>query len=78
MEAAYAVDGIHRRPITDYARPIEETALFCGLNWLEPLVVHGAQGIADTALAEQARRLRLRREAWRMEKVGADGTASAP
>ena len=61
---AYGATGIHERPFDDFARPIEETARFCRMNWLEPFIVHGAHEIGEAELAAHALRLRERLQAW--------------
>ena len=42
----YTPGGAHGRPFADFVAPIEHTARFCGMHWLEPYVVHG--GHANT------------------------------
>ena len=37
----YTPGGVHGRPFADFVAPIEHTARFCGMHWLEPHVVHG-------------------------------------
>jgi glutathione-regulated potassium-efflux system ancillary protein KefF len=37
----YAPGGAHGRPFADFVPPIEHTARFCGMHWLEPYAVHG-------------------------------------
>jgi len=61
---AFSPDGRHGRPFADFVAPVEQTARFCGMNWLEPFVVHGAHLISDEALSATAARLRERLEAW--------------
>ncbi len=61
---AYSPAGRHHRPFADFAPPVEGIARYCGMNWLEPFVVHGAHAIPDVALAAQAHALRARLEAW--------------
>ena len=61
---AYSAAGMHRRPFADFTRPIEETAVFCGMNWQSPCILHGANEIDGAALAAQALQLRQRLEAW--------------
>lgn len=76
---AYSATGIHHRPFADFMRPIEQTALFCGLNWLTPCIVHGSQEIDDATLAAHAAQLRQQFDAWlAMRTVGAGDTGSAP
>jgi glutathione-regulated potassium-efflux system ancillary protein KefF len=74
----YSPSGIHERPFVDFARPIEETARFCRMNWLEPDILHGAHDIDQAALAGHATNLRARLEHWLASKVGAGGTVTGP
>jgi glutathione-regulated potassium-efflux system ancillary protein KefF len=74
----YSPTGIHERPFADFTRPIEETARFCQMNWLEPFILHGAHELAETALAAHGQALRERLEAWLALKVGARRTATGP
>ncbi len=74
----YSPTGIHERPFADFTRPIEETARFCKMNWLEPFILHGAHELAEAALAAQGQALRERLEAWLALKVGAGSTATGP
>ena len=70
---AYAATGIHERPFGEFSRPIEETARFCRMIWLEPFIVHGAHEIDEVELAAHALRLRERLQAWlaaRDERAG--------
>jgi glutathione-regulated potassium-efflux system ancillary protein KefF len=62
-EADYAPDGPHERPFESFVAPIEQTARFCGMSFLPPLVVRGAHRIDDAALAATARGYRARLEA---------------
>lgn len=39
---AYASDGPHGHPFDAFVAPVRQTALFCGMRWEEPLVVHDA------------------------------------
>jgi glutathione-regulated potassium-efflux system ancillary protein KefF len=61
---AYSPAGVHRRAFGDFARPIEETAVFCGMNWQPPFILHGAHDIDAAALTMQAHQLKQRLEAW--------------
>lgn len=60
----YSSEGIHQRPFVDFTRPIEETALFCGMNWLTPCIVHGAHDIEASQQATIGLQLRERLKAW--------------
>jgi glutathione-regulated potassium-efflux system ancillary protein KefF len=57
---AYTPQGIHQRPFADFVAPIEQTARFCQMHWLPPLVIHGAHAISDDVLATHAADLRAR------------------
>jgi glutathione-regulated potassium-efflux system ancillary protein KefF len=75
----YAAGGIHRRPFVEFSRPVEETALFCGMNWQEPFILHGANEIDDAGLAAGAALLRERLEGWLAAHAGAaDNTNGRP
>ena len=56
-EAAYAPGGRHGHPFATFAPVVEQTARFCGMNWLEPFVLYGAHAISDAQLQEAAARL---------------------
>ena len=56
---AYAPDGPHGHPFEVFVAPMRQTARFCGMEWLEPIVVHDAH--ADQAqVANCGRRYRDR------------------
>jgi glutathione-regulated potassium-efflux system ancillary protein KefF len=61
-EAAYSPEGRHHHPIDVYVPPVEQTARYCGMNWLDPFVVHGAHLVDDAALDARALALRQRLE----------------
>lgn len=70
---AYSAAGIHERSFADFTPPLEETARFCGMNWLAPFIVHGAHDIDGEELSGQARQLRQRLEAWLVAHAGKAG-----
>ncbi len=39
-EQEYTAQGSHTRPVTDFIAPIEGTAQYCGMQWLQPFIVH--------------------------------------
>jgi putative NADPH-quinone reductase len=41
----YGPEGIHHYAFADLIRPIEQTARFCGMNFLPPLVLHGGHSL---------------------------------
>jgi glutathione-regulated potassium-efflux system ancillary protein KefF len=57
---AYADTGVHQHPFDAFVPPLRQTARFCGMNWLEPVVVHGAHLVGAAELATQAQRYRAR------------------
>jgi glutathione-regulated potassium-efflux system ancillary protein KefF len=67
----YAAGNIHRRPFVEFSRPVEGAALFCGMNWQEPFILHGVNEIDDAGLAAAAAQLRERLEAWLAAHAGA-------
>ena len=61
-EEAYRPGGLHGRPFADFLAPFEQTAAQCGMDWIAPLVMHGAAQAGEPAVeahvTEFARRLR--------------------
>jgi glutathione-regulated potassium-efflux system ancillary protein KefF len=70
---AYSSAGIHERAFAEFVPPLEETARFCGMNWLAPFIVHGAHDIDGEELTGQARQLHDRLEAWLAAHAGKAG-----
>lgn len=70
-EAAFTAAGRHHGTFAGFAAPVEATARYCGLGWLEPHVVLGAHVIEAAALERAARAFRGRLEAWRASRAGA-------
>ena len=62
-EEAYSAAGRHARPFSDYVPAVEQTARYCGLDWQQPFVLHGAHILDDVALEARAAELRDRVEA---------------
>lgn len=73
---AYSAGGFHQRPFAEFTRPVEATAIFCGMNWLAPCVLHGANDVGEVALAAHARQLQQRLEAWLADHAANAGSAS--
>ena len=63
-ERAYTPQGRHEHPFAAFAPVVEQTARYCGMNWLDPFVVHGAHEVAPEALRDAGARLRTRLESW--------------
>jgi len=47
---AYRPGGLHGRPFADFMPPFEQTAALCGMDWIEPLVIHGAMQLDAAAI----------------------------
>jgi glutathione-regulated potassium-efflux system ancillary protein KefF len=62
---AYSSGGRHERPFAEFVAPVEQTARYCGMTWLEPFTVHGVNTLDDAALAAEGDRLRARLASWR-------------
>ena len=56
----YAGDGVHGHRFDTFGAAVRQTALFCGMTWLEPLVVHAANGLDDETLHAWGERYRER------------------
>jgi glutathione-regulated potassium-efflux system ancillary protein KefF len=59
-DEAYRPEGMHGRPFEEYLPVVEQTAVFCGMRWEEPLIVKGAHRVTDAELDELARLYRRR------------------
>lgn len=57
-EAAYTAAGHHRFTMAELLRPLEATAHLCGLEFMEPLVLHSAPRATAGELAAHAARYR--------------------
>jgi len=56
----YATDGVHGHLFDVFAGVVRQTARFCGMQWLDPLVVHAANRLGDEALRAWGERYRTR------------------
>lgn len=63
----YTTSGIHRHPFEAFVPVMEMTARYCGMHWLEPIVVHGAHQIDAAELQSHASRYRAALEAFARE-----------
>lgn len=59
-ELSYRDGAMHGYPFEAFVPVIRQTAEFCGMTWLEPLVVGGAHRISDAELDGFAARYRER------------------
>ena len=60
----YQADGKHQHEFGAFVPGVKQTAQFCGMRWLEPLVVHGAHRLDRSALEQHGVSYRARLEAW--------------
>ena len=58
--ADYAAQGSHGHAFAAFVPVVEQTARFCGMNWLEPFVLQDAHRLPAEALRDAGQRLRAR------------------
>ncbi|MDH3715673.1 MAG: NAD(P)H-dependent oxidoreductase [Gammaproteobacteria bacterium] len=51
---AYSGSGQHGYPLDELLRPLQQTARFCGMNFLTPLVIYAGRSASDEQLREHA------------------------
>ena len=61
---AYGPGGLHGRPFADFLAPYEATAALCGMDWIAPLVVHGAAQATQKAIDAHATEFQRRLEGY--------------
>ena len=54
----YVPGGLHGYGFEAFAAPIERTARYCGMRWLEPFVVHDVAKLSDDELRARGAALR--------------------
>jgi len=69
----YTPEGVHQHSFDAFTAVVRQTAQFCGMVWLEPLVVHGAPARADAELQEFGARYRAYLTALRDEETSFHG-----
>ena len=78
---AYREGGMHGHSFEKFIPPVEQTARFCGMRWLPPLILHGSQHATDEQLAVRGREYRARLDSFLAERsaapVAVDTGASA-
>ena len=57
---SYRRGGRHDHEFSDFVPPIEMTARYCGMRWLDPFVVHDPDALDEAALRARALELRAR------------------
>lgn len=60
----YAADGRHGHTLAEFELPLRRTAIFCGMHWLAPQVLHHAHQLDAAALAAAGVALRQRLATW--------------
>ena len=68
----YGPGGIHHYPFEQLIRPIEQTARFCGMRYLPPLVLHGGHGLPRDVIDTHAARYRRMLEDYRADANGGE------
>ena len=64
-EQDYAAEGMHAHPFASFVPVVAQTARFCGMAWEPPLVVYGANTLAESQLTTHAAALVARLLPWR-------------
>jgi glutathione-regulated potassium-efflux system ancillary protein KefF len=59
-QEAYGPGQAHGHPFSAFVPAVEQTARFCGMDWLEPLVVQGAHRLGPQELAAHTAAYRSR------------------
>ena len=54
----YGPGGIHHYPFEELIRPVEQTANFCGMRFMSPLVLHGGHSLPAEVVTAHAKRYR--------------------
>ena len=62
LPEAYSPEGAHGHPFEAFVPAVRQTARFCGMTWLDPIVVHGAHRSTSETLGGHAARYRARLE----------------
>jgi len=62
---AYTDAGRHAHAFNAFEPHIRQTARYCGMQWLEPMVVHGAHRVGGEVLQAAGQTYRQRLESWR-------------
>ena len=61
---AYAPGGLHGRPFADFLAPYEAIAALCRMDWIAPLVLHGAAHVTADAVEAHVAEFRHRLEGY--------------
>jgi glutathione-regulated potassium-efflux system ancillary protein KefF len=66
---SFTPPGEHAHAFEDFVPVVEQTARFCGMNWLPPFTLHGAHEVRETVLRAAGVELRERLEAWALSRA---------
>lgn len=64
LAEAYSEQGAHGHAFEAFVPAVRQTARFCGMAWLDPIVVHGAHRSSTETLRGHAARYRERLETY--------------
>jgi glutathione-regulated potassium-efflux system ancillary protein KefF len=70
-EEGYTPTGAHGHRFESFVPAVRQTAQFCGMRWLDPIVVHGARRVDRAQLARHADAYRARLSGWLAAHAGA-------
>jgi glutathione-regulated potassium-efflux system ancillary protein KefF len=65
----YRPGGIHRYAFEELIRPIEQSARFCGMQFLPPLVLHGGHGLSQAMIDDHAARYQRLLEDYKPARI---------
>ena len=67
-DQAYTPEGRHHHVFAHFTPPVEQTARYCGMHWLDPHIVHGSHEIGAQALMASAAALKQRLADWQAKR----------
>jgi len=71
-ETDYSRGARNGAPLQDFLKPLEQTAKFCGMRWLDPVIAYGAARATADQIARYASSYRARVIALRDDGVESD------
>lgn len=74
--AAYTPEGMHQHTFDAFVPVMRQTAQFCGMTWLDPIILHGASSMKPLELEAAGARYRERLEALLAEDAKAGEVTS--
>lgn len=63
-DESYSEQGVHGRAFEQFQFPIEQLVRFCGMQWLEPIILKGSHQLSTDALATAAASYRARLQGY--------------